>query len=255
MNDHTLNTWVSEQKRKWSNDPFKQGQTDTVALFSEPCVFDSGNEPPLLAALRRVYHEQTTSSDCSLTSVTMILQALMESGAPANKDAVLDAVDKALEEERYKGEWRTLTADKGLGVTFAELVRYAGTAFDHYGFDVTSVAVADDSKSSKEELRGYLRALCPSLPDFSPRSALLLYVDQGVFWGGDKRYLHVTPAGAYHPGTDRVLIVEVDPDTPALYLSPVASVIDAMRGPEIKEGNGSGGFLWIKPKPERGGRE
>lgn len=252
MADETLEEWLRRHSQK-RRDNAPPGQPEPAAIPSCSGVFHSGNEPPLLAALRRVYCEQKTSSDCSLTSVTLLLQALMKEGAPSTKEEVLAIVDNALPRDSDKGAWQKATQDKGSGVTFAELVRYATAAFGNNGFNVSSVQPGGD-RLTEEGFRAHLQALVPGSPEYSPGAALLLYVDQGVF-RGEGNYLHVTPIGAYHPGTDQVLIVEVDSDLPPLYLSRVETVMEAMRRPGDKTQGElcgeRGGWLWIEPRRPR----
>ncbi len=237
MGDKTLDDWIQRQKKKWK--PFDR--TNTVALFSAPDIFDSGNEPPLLAALRRVYREQTTTSDCSITSVMLLLQALLEEGAPDTPEGVQALVDD-------KGAWLKATEKGGPGVTFAELVRYATAAFGRHGFKVSAVQPSGD-RETEMRFREHLQALGST--EHSRNSALLLYVDQGVFCGVEESFLHVTPVGAYHPDSDGVLIVEVDGELPSLYLSPIGDVMKAMQRPgDERQGalcGERGGWLWIEP--------
>lgn len=235
MVDDTLGAWLDEQERLWKTAASLPGETKP--LFSER-VFETGNEPPLLAALRGAYRPQETGSDCSLTSVTLLLDALVKEAAPHSEKDVL-----ALVPEPDRGAWRDATRKGGSGVTFDELVRYATAAFGHYKLKVSHFQPEGDRATDTERFGDALRSL-----SLCPRSALLLHVDQGVFTG-DQNAPHVTPVGGHDPDKLRVLILDVDPAVPSLYLSPVHAVMEAMaRTANAEQGRlcgGRGGWVWI----------
>jgi hypothetical protein len=226
MAHEDLDAWLVPQEKKasWLCTP--------KAVFPKPGFL--GQEPPLLAALRGAYVEQEGSSDCSLTSVTVVLNALLRSkGSPVTRENVL-----ALAGGRTTA-WREATRDGGSGVKFGELVDYARAVFERVGCKVTEAKPRGDGEA-ENKLRDLLCAL-------SSRSALILYVDQGVFTG-TKNVPHVTPVAAYHG--DGVLLLEVDGELPSLYLSPVSAVMEAMnRAVDDKDSalfGQSGGWLHIE---------
>jgi hypothetical protein len=124
-------------------------------------------------------------------------------------------------------EWAALSAEGGDGVTFAELVRFAGAAAEASGLEGGAEAwkPADDGPETRAALAALLAGNEESAED-----ALLVYYNQGVVTG-DWDGPHVAVIGAHDAATGRVLILEVDQEWYVPYWTSEETLLAAMLKP------------------------
>ncbi|ROU04297.1 phytochelatin synthase family protein [Histidinibacterium lentulum] len=188
---------------------------------------------------------QFTTSACGIASVTAALNGLrglpgMASETVLSQPELLDLVGSET--------WTAISAEGGDGVTFAQLEEFTAAslaATGMTGFAATGWQPAAEDDATLADLRARLAA-----NEASAEDALLVYYNQGVVTG-DWDGPHVALIGAYDPGEDRVLILEVDQQWYIPYWTPVPILLEAMLKPTgaehgVLEGE-TGGFVAIAP--------
>lgn len=150
--------------------------------------------------------QQHTDSSCSLASAVMLLNAIrghegqLKVGAPVSELSLLDALkDEA---------WRAAIAhETGPGQTLSEFAEAMGRALAHFGcagtWRVEMRAVAE-AEACLPELRATLAELESGATGFV---AANFHLD--LFYGDGVDVGHFSPVGAYDPGSDRVLMLDV----------------------------------------------
>lgn len=199
-------------------------------------------------ALSQFYIPQVTSSDCSLASVTMQVNAIR--GVPAGAADRL-VTEKALLDAVGSEAWRAETAQDGVGVTWAELVGYVEQSLRSSGIPgarVEAFKPADATPATLERLRAILAE-----NERSDRDIAIIYFNQGVLTG-DWDGPHVSPIGAYDPATRRVLVMDVDREWYVPYWSSDEALLQSMLRPTPAEfgplaGETGGVIRAIRPGP------
>jgi hypothetical protein len=165
---------------------------------------------------------QFTSSACSIASVTAAVNGLMGL-PPLSEDKVMSQPDLlALVGD---ADWTRVSAEGGDGVTFDQLVTFAGAAMKARGLAPNIAVFRHDAATGLQSLRGQLAA-----NEASAEDVLLVYFNQGVVTG-DWDGPHISLIGAYDAEKDRVLILEVDQDWYVPYWTPVPVLLEAMLKP------------------------
>lgn len=213
-----------------------------------PVTADAGylrsHDAPDFWAFAPFIKPQFTTSACSIAAVTGALNGLR--GLPANAEDTVTTQQQMLE-LTGDPEWAEVSAEGGDGVTFDQLVTFAGEALAASGM-AQHLAVFHPEEASAETLAALRSMLIEN--EKSADDALLVYFNQGVVTG-DWDGPHVSVIGAYDAGADSVLILEVDQEWYVPYWTPAPVLLDAMvrpTGPEhgVLQG-GTGGFVHILP--------
>jgi len=181
------------------------------------------HDAPDYWVLSPYYVSQTTSSDCSVATITIALNALR--GLPRLARDPL--ITQAALRERLGPELAEKTKDKGEGVTFEEFRSFLLRALDAYELDasIELFRPGDASPVMREQLRQVLSANERSSDDIA-----LVYYNQGVVTG-DWDGPHLSPIGAYDAERRRVLILDVDRKWYGPYWTPEETLLEAMLRP------------------------
>ena len=195
--------------------------------------------------LSSFYVSQQTSSDCSVASVTMAINALR--GLPSTADQPI-TTQALLLAKVADAQWVGNVAEGGSGVTFAEFVSVVNeslAAFRLQGYLVE--IVRPEGAAMLERLRQALAA-----NEASDQDIILAYFDQGILTG-DWDGPHISPIAAYDQQNGQVLIMDVDREWYVPYWASDAKLLEAMRRPAPAEhgrlAGETGGLIWIKPRP------
>jgi hypothetical protein len=195
-------------------------------------------------AISPFYIAQNTKSDCSVASVTILINVLR--GVPRNDDDLV--TPGALLATVGNENWTAQTGDQGRGITFAELQDYVEQSLRSYGLDRYDIEVFKPADSSNESLTRLHRLLAEN--ELSDRDVLLAYFNQGVLTG-DWDGPHISPIGAYDAAMGRVLIMDVDRRYYVPYWSPVPKLLDGLLRPNPRVfahlGGKTGGIIHVKP--------
>jgi Phytochelatin synthase len=169
------------------------------------------------------YVSQTTSSDCSVATLAIALNALR--GLPRLAKEPL--ITQAALRERLGPELAEKTRDRGEGVRFAEFRKFLLMALEAYELDarIELFRPGDSSPAMLQQLRQILSANERSSDDIA-----LVYYNQGVVTG-DWDGPHLSPIGAYDAERGRVLILDVDRKWYGPYWTPEEKLLEAMLRP------------------------
>ncbi len=176
-------------------------------------------------SLSPFYVPQTTSSNCSLATAVMAVNALR--GVPAvaerpilTQATLLDLVGNDI--------WRAQVAEGGPGTTFAEFAAYVEASLHAARVTILPPLVGQFADAGSEAL-AELRALLLQ-NEQSEDTVLLVAFNQGVVTG-DWDGPHASPIGAYDAVNDRVLILDVDREWYVPYWTDTATLLAAMVKP------------------------
>lgn len=187
---------------------------------------------------------QFTSSACSIAAVTAAVNGLTGL-PPLAEEQVLS--QPAMLELAAVPDWSRLSAEGGDGVTFAQLVEFAGAALKARALPhrVSSYKPTAQDPATLDALRALLTA-----NEISAKDVALVYFNQGVVTG-DWDGPHISLIGAFDAAQDRVLILEVDQDWYIPYWTSTQVLLQAMLKPTssehgVLEGE-TGGLVFLAP--------
>lgn len=181
--------------------------------------------------------QQHTDSSCSLASAVMLLNAIrghegqLKVGAPVSELSLLDALKDEV--------WRAAVAHQtGPGQTLSEFAVAMERALAHFDCAATwrvEMRPVADAQACLPELRTTLAELESGTPGFV---AVNFHLD--LFYGDGVDVGHFSPVGAYDPGSDRVLILDVYKKDYEPLWAPLAHLARAMatRGKRTGEARG-----------------
>lgn len=183
-----------------------------VPLAQDNAYFRApGRAAPDYWALASFYVPQFNDYACSAASVSMALNALLNTGrARGNEENI---TQEGLLEKVTALKWKALLSPEGdggrHGLTYAQLAAASREALAAYGAGKFTVAGAQVGAQTAAGLEAFRRALSGS--ERSPGDIMLLHFAQDVVTG-DKGgpYAHISPVGAYDEASRRVLIFDVD---------------------------------------------
>src|SRR5689334_677807 len=155
-------------------------------------------------AISPFYVPQQTSSDCSVTSVAIVMNTLR--GLPEKADEQL-VTEASLLKTTADQKWATEVAEQGDGVTFDELVADVAESLKALGLEGYEVRTLRPRQASEQELAELRNVL--SQNEQSGRDVVLVYFNQGVLTG-DRDGPHISPVGAFDSDAHRVLVMDVD---------------------------------------------
>lgn len=189
------------------------GRSRPVYLHDPPPVV--GN--PLKAALQGQHVRQYHEASCSVASVATMINAIRACNGggeePVTQLALLDRVRYGYWKERMRPEGHE--GRRGLPLTLLGAIVRA--SLEAYGIRPEAVDVVPaharpgDAAAIKDRLRNRLRR-------YEDRGdcLLLAHFNQGALVPA-LSIPHISPVGGYDLATDRVSLLDVDPDQPAPY--------------------------------------
>jgi len=176
--------------------------------------------------LSAFYIPQTTSSDCSVASVTMVINALL--GFPQNADNMIFS-EKSLLAKVNNSQWIRASKDQGPGVKFNDLENYLRQTLDKTGLANAKLKAVHPVLIDDNSLQKLRKALIEN--EASAANIMIIYFNQGVLignWDGP----HVSVVGAFDAKNDRVLIMDVDRNSYLPYWTTTPKLLAALAKPE-----------------------
>lgn len=173
--------------------------------------------PPLKRALWQYHVKQFHASSCSVASVVSCINAIraVKKGSiqPIDQGEILDRVTI--------GQWKARMSDGGYqgrrGLPLPLLGQVVKESLRVYDLNVHQVDIVQTPKN--ELRRSPVRiSLKKRLREFDHlgNGLIIAHFDQGAFVP-TLNIPHISPVGAYDAGTDRVTLLDVDPDQPGPY--------------------------------------
>jgi hypothetical protein len=195
-----------------------------VSLLREDSAYLRSAAAPAYWALAPYYVGQYTECACSLASAVMIANAARAGwtrGAGTRlmtQQALLDAVDSP--------EWRNgVSHDDGKGVGLTQLRSLLGRSLEAAGAAPAEIDAVPLRRQTAEDLARFREILLAG--EAAPgRFVIANYHMATVIGGGD--YGHFSPVGAFDPGRDRVLILDVYRVELEPYWVPLQRLFDGM---------------------------
>lgn len=226
------------------DDPLPKLGPDAMPITEDFAFLQSAPAPDFWAYAPFVKPQFTTSA-CSIATVTAAVNGL--AGLPPHaEDTVMSQTDML--ELVGSDEWAALSAEGGDGVTFWQLVDFAGMAVEAAGIGRYAVAPFNPAGAGEMEA-GRLRELLIQ-NEASADDVGLIYFNQGVVTG-DWDGPHIALVGAYDAARDMVLILEVDQEWYVHYWTPLPVLLEAMVKPTSAEHGPlegeTGGLVVIRP--------
>lgn len=199
-------------------------------------------------AMAPYYVPQMTTSDCSVATTAIALNALR--GLP-EENVIPVITGPALLAAMPDDRWRRQTETDGPGVTVADWAGFVRQALDASGLGDAEVTLARPVAANAAALASFRRALADN--EASADSVMLVAFNQGVVTG-DWDGPHASPIAAYDEAGDRVLILDVDREWYVPYWTDTATLLAAMVKP-VGDGFGPltgdrGAYLLIR-RPAR----
>jgi Phytochelatin synthase len=167
---------------------------------------------PLKRALHQCHVKQYNDASCSVASVVSVVNALRavngNDHSPVGQREILEAVGTANWKQRM-----SRNGDRGRrGLPLSILGRVVRRSLDVYRIPVASVETVQARKNGRAALR-IRETLWHRLCDFEKngRGLIIAHFDQGVC-APTLNIPHISPVGAFDPGTGGVTILDVDPE-------------------------------------------
>ena len=180
--------------------------------------------------LNPFYVSQTTSSDCSVASITMAINFML--GLPADAEEPI-VTQSLLLKKIADARWAKEVANGGSGVSFAELVSVVSESLATFHLQdhvVETVRPTDDTPETLSSLR---QALATN--EASDQDIVLVYFNQGVLTG-DWDGPHISSIAAYDQEAGQVLIMDVDREWYIPFWTPDTKLLQAMLRPPPRMG-------------------
>jgi hypothetical protein len=205
--------------------------------------------PPLKQALWHYHVKQFHASSCSVASVVACVNAIraLKQGSiqPIGQAEILDRVTT--------GHWKARMSDAGYrgrrGLPLPLLGQVVKESLEVYGLTVRQVDIVQTPKAKVR--RAPVRTLLKRrLREFDQmgNGLIIAHFDQGAFVP-TLNIPHISPVGAYDPSTDRVTLLDVDPDQKGPYQVSFETfykgLSDDYHHVLRSYGYGSGGYVYI----------
>jgi Phytochelatin synthase len=191
------------------------------------------------------YVSQTTSSDCSVASITMAINFML--GLPSGAEEPI-VTQSLLLTKIADARWAKEVANGGSGVSFAEFVSVVSESLATFQFQdhvIETIRPPDDTPETLATLRQVL-----ATNEASDQDIVLVYFNQGVLTG-DWDGPHISPIAAYNQETRQVLIMDVDRAWYVPYWTTDSKLLEAMLRPAPaahgRLAGETGGLVWIRP--------
>jgi hypothetical protein len=175
--------------------------------------------------LNPFYVSQTTSSDCSVASITRRSISCSDCPLGAQQPIVTPAL---LLTKIADAGWTKEIAEGGSGLTFAEFVSVAKEGlitFELRDHVIEMIRPSDSTPETLASLRGVL-----ATNEASDEDIVLVYFNQGVLTG-DWDGPHISPIAAYDQESRQVLIMDVDREWYVPYWTTDTKLLEAMLRP------------------------
>jgi len=204
----------------------------------------------LKQALWKAHVKQFHEASCSVASVVSCLNAVRSlnkgQAEPVSQSAILDRVTT--------GHWKERMSDNGYrgrrGLPLPLLGSIVKASLEAYGIGFQDVDVVQTPKNGSERplVKTTLKArLCNF--DLQGRSLIVAHFDQGSLVP-TLNIPHISPVGAYDPITDRVTVLDVDPDQKSPYEVDFETFYRGLSSDYhrvlLAYGYGSGGYVHIQ---------
>ncbi len=203
----------------------KYGPLATPITAAGATDYLRSNLAPDYWGLAPFYVGQTTSSNCSVATAVMAVNAVR--GVPAlaerpllTQGSLLDLVGNEV--------WRAQVVEGGPGTTFAEFASYVKESLIAARVTFLPPVVGQFQDSGPDSLAALRAVLAEN--ELSDDTILLVAFNQGVVTG-DWDGPHASPIGAYDATNDRVLILDVDREWYVPYWTDTATLLAAMIKP------------------------
>jgi Phytochelatin synthase len=195
--------------------------------------------------LNPFYVSQTTSSDCSVASISMAINFML--GLPSGAEDPIVTPTLLLTKVGDTG-WVKKIAKSGSGVSFAEFVSVVKGSLATFRLQDHVVEIMRPPNETPDTLAMLRQVLATN--EASGRDVVLAYFNQGVLTG-DWDGPHISPIAAYDQEAGQVLIMDVDRDWYVPYWTSDTKFLEAMLRP-APAGHGrlageTGGLVWIRP--------
>ena len=155
--------------------------------------------------LNPFYVSQTTSSDCSVASITMAINFML--GLPAGSEEPI-VTQSLLLKKIADARWAKEVANGGSGVSFAEFVSVASESLATFHLQDHVVETIRPTDDKPETLASLGQALATN--ETSNQDIVLVYFNQVLT--GDWDGPHISSIAAYDQEAGQVLIMDVDRD-------------------------------------------
>jgi hypothetical protein len=195
--------------------------------------------------LNPFYISQTTSSDCSIASITMAINFIL--GLPNG------AEDPIITPTLLLGRvgdtaWAKEIANGGSGVTFAEFASVVNESLATFRLQDHVVEIVRPADQTPDTLAMLRQVLATN--ETSDQDIVLVYFNQGVLTG-DWDGPHISPIAAYDQETRQVLIMDVDREWYVPYWTTDSKLLEAILRPAPavhgRLTGQTGGLVWIRP--------
>jgi hypothetical protein len=221
---------------------------NAVPIFQQTAYLRAAPAPDYWG-LNPFYGSQTTSSACSVASITMAINFML--GLPGGADEPI-VTQASLLTKIDDTAWTSKVSEGGSGVTFAEFVSMVNESLAAFRLQDHAVDILRPVDVSPKTLAALRQTLTAN--EASDQDIVLAYFNQGVLTG-DWDGPHISPIAAYDRETRQVLIMDVDREWYVPYWTTDTKLLEAMLRP-APDGVGplageTGGLVWIKPASSR----
>lgn len=179
-----------------------------------------------LAALYPSFVHQRTPSSCSVASAGTVLNAILAAqGRPGLSPEAILASDPS-------GAWARQTADANSpGLTLEAMALHLLRLLTQAGLRRVAVDVVPVGAVSASAIANLAQLL--ERAERTPQTLFLVanFLQSGATPEGDP-VGHFSPLGAYSSGRQAVLVLDVDPEVPSPYWTPLADLVAAMQRPD-----------------------
>jgi hypothetical protein len=231
--------------------------TLTGAFGKNPAVYvepdeNGANANPLKKALFKHHLKQFHESSCSVASVVNAVNALIEingmnpGGKPVTQMDILDKVKAANWKKRMSPE-----GDNGKrGLPLAMLGDVVKESLEAYNIPHRTVKTVQTVKEP-QKAKILKRELLNHLMEYDPkgRALIIAHFNQGVFVKA-LQIPHISPVGAFDPGTRTVTMLDVDFLQKKPYRISFDRFYEGLSNDYNtlfrKHGYGSGGYVYIR---------
>jgi hypothetical protein len=193
---------------------------------------------------------QFNSYSCSAAAVATVVNAIRRISSPPGLFRALSQQEVLRRVDCH--HWRERVSDQGYRgshgmplLEFGEAVQAALSACRIFAARVQTVEIRPemgDLEVRKKRLQRVLRALTEEPGDF-----LIAHFTQGEYFG-DWYGGHISPVGAYDNRSERVLVLDVDPECPTPYWVSLDRFFEGLLGRSKVIGRPGGGYVRIELK-------
>ena len=205
---------------------------------------------PLKQAIWKNHVKQFHASSCSVASVVSCInavQSLTDGGAaPVSQSDILEQVPT--------GHWKERMSDDGYrgrrGLPLPLLGKVVKDSFESYGIRFQDVDVVQTPQHlpRRSPVRTTLKKRLRNFDHFGS-GLIIAHFDQGSLVP-TLNIPHISPVGAYDPVSDRVTVLDVDPDQPAPYEVDFDTFYQGLASDYHRVlaafGYGSGGYVYVR---------